>query len=441
MMKRFFGYPTLLRIFGILVVMVASNIWQVEIAELFAPHENRPSTLWGVLIIVGLVASFGVVTWWLYLSPIPQQVEPDNSERARKRRRFVGLAMTLSSLSFISGGLIDLLWHFWLGGFGDDFLWFPHQLIYMAFLINMVVAGSILGNILAAKDARRLSARREPALGLAALSNAFIICSVPSDLIWHQIYGIDITPWSLPHVQLVLMATISTTSAIFLLISSLKHRAEFNRVVVIAVHFLAGVLAWGPMLLIMPEYELSAETASSSILQRPGWVYPLIIFLVSYAVMLLIVSLTRRSGSLLVVTLVALCGRIAFALGATTLPILYGDFKFVCHLIGVLAAIGFEIGFFRLAGIKASQSPRQFAQRTGLLYWAIFWPVGFALTTAMRVGSPLQVSDLIVGPLLGLALVWFYGIPASLWIQRFHLATLPAEITLAARPTAALSRD
>jgi len=433
MITRLRQFITPLRVLGVLVVMAATNIWQVEIQHALTPMEGRPPTLWGILIVAGLLTSFGAVAWWLFLSPInpTQRTQAELSDAARRQRRWVGLGMIVASLSFITGGMVDMLWHYWLGGFGDDFLWTPHLLIYLGFLINMLIAGSVLGRILAARGNRRARARQEAALGVAALTNAYIIFSLPSDALWHQIYGIDITPWSLPHMLIAIMGMTSVLAAIFLLVTSLKP-GQFDRLVVFGVHFLVGVFTWGPMLLLMPEYELNSDTASSAIITRPGWVYPLAVFLLGYIGTVVIFSLTKRFGSAIFVGFLAVLGRIAFAIAATTLPIDYQNFKFSSHLAVLAAALVFEGLVLALSankrfGLNNALTPRQWALRMGVLYWFTAWPVCLIITALMRVGSPLQLSDIIIGPLLGLLFIVFYGVSISVAVQRFHLETSPAQ--------------
>src|SRR5207247_1227547 len=91
-----------------------------------------------------------------------------------------------------------------------------------SFALNTLVGGAVLGRIILGKGDPRVRARREPALGLGALASAYVIFTTPSDLVWHQIYGIDIMPWSLPHLLLVGTVAFACIAGASLLLASLR---------------------------------------------------------------------------------------------------------------------------------------------------------------------------------------------------------------------------
>src|SRR5262249_58000697 len=61
--------------------------------------------------------------------------------------------------------------------------------------------------------------RSEPAMSLLGLVSLYEVASLPSDLIWHRIYGRDITAWSLPHLFIFGTAALMFLMACALLMS------------------------------------------------------------------------------------------------------------------------------------------------------------------------------------------------------------------------------
>src|SRR5437764_1503025 len=93
-------------------------------------------------------------------------------------------------------------------------------MLYGSFLINALISGIVLAQIMWGKGDPRVRARQEPALGIAALASAYLLFSLPSDLVWHQIYGIDISAWSLPHALIMTMASVVAVAGTSLLLTS-----------------------------------------------------------------------------------------------------------------------------------------------------------------------------------------------------------------------------
>src|SRR5262249_20229426 len=142
---------------------------------------------------------------------------------------------------------LDAIWHIWLGGFGNDFLWPPHLILYGSFLVNTIISGFFLGRILSGGGDPRVRARQEPALGIRALTSAYMIFSLPSDLVWHKIYGLDITAWSPPHALIMLSAAIVAISITSMLVTSLKPN-EKSRLVQAGVIVAGACAMWIPLL-------------------------------------------------------------------------------------------------------------------------------------------------------------------------------------------------
>ncbi len=412
----------ILRLAGILVVAVASKIWMDEVSHVLTPHDGRPPVILGIIMVSTVIIVFGGLFWWLYLSPLKVNVDADDSDSARRRRRIVGAVMLVGSGCFIVGGMMDTLWHLWLGSFGDDFLWLPHKILYGSFLLDTIVAGAVLGRIVLGGGDPRVRARREPALGLGALASAYILFSTPSDLVWHQIYGLDITPWSLPHMLLVTTVSFACVAGASLLLASLK-QTEKSVLVRVGVVLFVACAAWAWLMIVTPEYEFPTAMTSAAVAARPTWVYPLAVYIIGLSGSMLILSVSDMPWSATAVALVVLAGRLALAWGATTLP-MDRTIRVASSGFLILPAIGIDLAFARL---KQNVTPRQRILRAGLVYWVIYWPVALAATTAMQVGMPITVIDGVVGMAIGLAFLFAFAVGIPNAVSHLHSRRAPEE--------------
>ncbi|MBA3944121.1 MAG: hypothetical protein H0X37_06105 [Herpetosiphonaceae bacterium] len=158
--------------------------------------------LWaGVGLLSGLIIGFGILTWWLYLSPL-HTTAVTVSQRSPQLRQMVGLLVLMSGTLFALGGFWDEVWHRRFGGFGNDFLWPPHMLLYGSIALTAAFALGGIVLIVRGTGGLRERFRSEPLLGLLGLITCYLLASVPSDELWHRIYGKDLTAWSLPHLLL-----------------------------------------------------------------------------------------------------------------------------------------------------------------------------------------------------------------------------------------------
>lgn len=394
-----------LRLIGVIVVAVASKIWLADLSDAVAEHVGRPSVLIGIAMITILITVFGGLFYWLYLSPMKTPVVPNNSESARRMRRIVGTVLVFSSLMLAFSGSWDALWHVWLGGFGNDFLWPPHMGIYGSFLIDTAVAGIALGSILFGKGDPRLRARQEPALGIAALASAYLIFSLPSDLVWHQIYGVDITAFSLPHVLITVMSIVLAVASTGLLMSG-QEPGKPNRFLKAGMFVVVGGAVTTALILVGSQYEWGLVGTTEALWLRPGWVYPLLVYLVGLGGSLLIVHLTEMPGSATITALLILAGRLLFAVGASTLAIT-DTLRIASHAFIILPAIGFDLYFWR---IRREPPTRQRAFRLGLVYCLVYWPVAIAVTNALNTGPSVTLIDAIVGVGLGILILVAFGV-------------------------------
>jgi hypothetical protein len=241
---------------------------------------------WQGWVAIGLlVASFLAITWWLLLAPLSSS---SRTARSAPRARHIAATLVLVSGAFFTvGARWDELWHRIYGGFGDDFFWPPHLLMYAGLGLNLVFALVGIATAIVPRTADgavptsnqrsiRERLRDEPAISLLGITAAFQLASIPSDLVWHQIIGPDLTAWSLPHV--VLAAT--TTTVLFAGVAlSRARRYELGwRTDALTI----GILVTSQLALLQVgttewDWSTDADRAVGGVLaSRPAWSYPLI---------------------------------------------------------------------------------------------------------------------------------------------------------------------
>lgn len=113
-----------------------------------------------------------------------------------------GVVITLFMTAF--GGQWDVNWHMYVG---RDWFWIPpHVLIYSGvagagLIALMVTAWSSLYASSKTRGYLGLPRLHAPAgFALVGLGALVMIASAPFDDWWHQVYGIDVTIWSPPHL-------------------------------------------------------------------------------------------------------------------------------------------------------------------------------------------------------------------------------------------------
>jgi len=169
------------------------------------------------LVFSGLaIGVLAFLAWWLYLSPMKDSGRENSSDNPHSRKaistsprlsKVLALLVGIGALLICIGGYWDLSEHVVTGIVpgGEDFLWPPHLMIYAGFLVAFLVAIGGLSALaipnlrVGVRDPRRW-VRRSPYVGAIVLVAGYGLFSIPGDAIWHELYGIDLTAWSPPHV-------------------------------------------------------------------------------------------------------------------------------------------------------------------------------------------------------------------------------------------------
>jgi hypothetical protein len=175
----------------------------------------------GILVLLFFIGLIGFVGWHLLVRPLPPgQKAAAGSPLPTIYRQLIAVLMAINGLFLIVGTFWDEVWHRQYGTpFGEDFFWRPHLLMYTGIIITVLLAfAGLLYMLRRGKGSLQQRFRANPTIGLLILMGAFLMYSLPADPIWHNIYGVDLTAWSIPHVILIFSFT-----AILLLGATIYH--------------------------------------------------------------------------------------------------------------------------------------------------------------------------------------------------------------------------
>ena len=202
--------------------------------------------LQGLVFSVLAIGSLAIAAWWLYLSPMKLAAAAGGAgdsggvgvvSTSIRLSNTLALLVGIGAFLVCTGAYWDLSEHVVTGIVpgGEDFLWPPHLMLYTGFLLSFIVAVSGLvalavPNIGAGiKDPRRW-VRRNPYVGAIVIVAGYGVLSIPGDAIWHELYGLDLTAWSPPHVILAAASASLPVFAAGLLIERVKSKAASRSV-------------------------------------------------------------------------------------------------------------------------------------------------------------------------------------------------------------------
>ncbi|HEY3366642.1 MAG TPA: hypothetical protein VGK74_16425 [Symbiobacteriaceae bacterium] len=244
--------------------------------------------------------------WWLFFTrtaaPAGQAAPLQPARMAPRRATLVAILLGAAGLSGLIGGLWDASKHVQTGIIpaGADFLWAPHIMIYGTFLIEFLIGVATLGGLARAglraglRDPR-LWVRQNPYLGAVGLAALYALLSVPGDAIWHEIFGIDLTAWSPPHVMLCLTSNAVTLAALGLLLQFRTGARRPRWLNAAAAAFLALTLNSLALVGVL-EWELPGGLGLEFI-RRPVWLYPVVFGCLAFFVLGVARQVIGRGGA------------------------------------------------------------------------------------------------------------------------------------------------
>jgi len=422
---------------GSAVVLAALSMWG---------GSAKPGPLLGVGIALmsGSLAAFALVAWWLYLSPLPAGSHGRRAIRSSPALvQRVALLAALGGLGTQIAAFWDDDWHRRFGGFGDDFLWPPHLLIYLSLgFIAACGVGSLAFTLRGrGRGDPRLRFRTEPVIGLLGLVAAFMVVLLPSDDVWHRVYGLDITAWSPPHLlaavnfSLVLLA--AATAQLSLLPESNWRRLEHltaREGIALALLGLAtlqllqiGTTEWDGQDVLQRSAGAGFAAAFHG---RPDWLYPVVVVSIALGVGQLAIHALRRAG---VATLLAL-GVLAFrvialgALGAWNPEI---GMSFQSHLLLVPPMFVLDLWYAaRLERAETRSTVIGGSVLAGLTCLAIALPLIARLMPSPPVNLDTAPAMIGVGLLMAIA-AGAAGARLGDWLRtlrQFEIRTVPRKV-------------
>jgi hypothetical protein len=278
---RAFNFKPILTTLGVLIVVVALVNWG-------GTAKPGPLFVVGVGVLTGLLAFLGAAIWYLFASPLPAKTRVLEQRSSLVARSLAGVLAVSSGLMFSVALVWDETWHHRYGGFGNDFLWSPHFLLYGSLgILAFFASAGMLFLALKGSGGIRERFRAEPLIGLVGLIALFQTAAAPSDLLWHKIYGVDLTAWSLPHLMLFGGVSCVMLCAVPLTLSSVPtanwrglNGLKLQEMLAIALLGFAGTLF---VILLAAEWEgissLPDFTSGNlrAFWQRPEWLYPVVL--------------------------------------------------------------------------------------------------------------------------------------------------------------------
>lgn len=378
----------LLVVGGLLTVLIALVRWG-------GTARSGPIFVAGVALLTSLILLFGLFIAWIFSAPRP--AARTSTLAQSELRQTIAVLGLISTTSFLIGIFWDEMWHRRLGGFGDDFWWPPHLMLYGSIALFMVFAASGLWIAVRGGGTLRARLRAESQLSLIGLIALFLIVSLPSDELWHRIYGKDITAWSLPHLTLAFGVTLIALSAAGLALASTPRQADWRdlrklqgtEILALLLVTVAGVLLiqfgtseWEGVRELRPEGGVFRDT----FWLRPQWLYPVVVVTVALFISNTVLHLVRCAGAATVVALLVLGFRVVCltALGDETEEL---GVNYTAHLLLLAPALLLD-GWYLLRKRRADTLVTLIGGN--LLAAAAFLVVALPLIDRMMIYPPIN---------------------------------------------------
>lgn len=276
--------------------------------------EVMPLFVAGVGVLIAMLFGVTILAWHLLWRPLPAGHRlAITSTLQASHRQILGVLLGIAGINIVVGGFWDEVWHRQYGiPFGEDLLWRPHLMLYLGFLLTSALAfGALFLLLRRGKGTLQQRFRADPIVGLLVLVGGFLIYALPSDPIWHLIYGEDISAWSLPHLLLTLSFTLIILLAAAILLSAVRLKPWSSLTRLAGAEWLVILLFSFALLINLQVLVTEWDTGSSFVvLHRPVWLLPALIVTMATLIGVMTNHATRAFGAATVVAVSALAIRL-----------------------------------------------------------------------------------------------------------------------------------
>ena len=250
---------------------------------LFQTVATGESLFWQGLVFSTFATSItAFAIWWVFISRVKSLAKPVETKLSSTLMMRIALLVGFSGLCRYAGSVWDISEHVITGVVpgGEDFLWPPHMIIYFSFLISLIVALFSILTITKPYRAKgimdpRYAIRDYPFLGAIVIAGLYAWMSVPGDALWHELYGIELTSWSPPHVMLIIASAAETISAAGLLINSQEVPSLWKKLVSI---FIISIALNELYVIATTDWEVPIQGGPglAIVTARPIWMFPVV---------------------------------------------------------------------------------------------------------------------------------------------------------------------
>jgi hypothetical protein len=284
-----------------LIIFAAMAFW----GGLPSP-ENVPTFAAGVTVLLLFGSVVVGLGWHLLVRPMPN-IRKYPSVLTAQQRLVAGLVLVVLNMMQGIGGAWDEGWHTQYGiPFGEDFFWRPHILIYISITAAIVFAcAGWLLMVFRGKGTWVERFRADPSIGLMVLTGLFLVYALPADPLWHSVYGVDISAFSIPHVLLTILFCLNFIAGASLIVTSYPVRTwasilKFSMQDLIPLTMFSLMLSGMIPLLGADWYgidQADVQARTMAAFQRPEWLPMAFIVFLGAWVGTLSVYTTRRYGA------------------------------------------------------------------------------------------------------------------------------------------------
>ncbi len=404
----------------------------------FPSHVGIGTLALGLFFLVAVVMFFGFLVYYFYFAPLPEKEQRSLKVATPSSNvRQIVATVTFIATTLISIGLFwDELWHrlYGVGAVVNDFFWRPHILLYVGMGINALFAlGGMFLITQRGKGTLRQRFRAEPFLGLLTLAAGFQMMTAPLDPMWHQIFGIDITAWSLPHLLLGtgLLAVMLVGSSIqFSLVQTQSWRIWKGFSINEALTYI--VLAFATTVLLQfgtTEWEnIDAYMPKSyAVFQRPEWLYPVVLITVSLFIGMIAIHLTKRIGAATLVFGLTLVLRLVLLSVFNATAVANMTYKANLLIIAPLVALDLWYAFrLRTGSIDAPNTRLGGSLVLALATFFVTLPLISQMLYYPHLSPPVIIGAVVFGIAMAIVTGWV-GAWLGTWLRSLGHSTTESE--------------